>query len=129
MARPSRLRIQINPTAVAGWEVSDVDTDESISDGQTGVVVTMTGTVADVVRNRHAIGYQANSVYGFVNGTQISTEDTVADMPTVTHLSIDTINFTGSQYNKHIKEIQYYNVQKSEAFVDGLSDGTQEPEV
>jgi hypothetical protein len=33
-------------TVAVGWSVSDVDTDESISDGQTSVVVTLTGTVA-----------------------------------------------------------------------------------
>lgn len=32
--------------AGGGWSVTDVDLDESISDGQTGVVVTITGTVS-----------------------------------------------------------------------------------
>jgi hypothetical protein len=47
MARVSRLRIVQGVAApAAAWQVSDVDGDESIEDGQTGVVVTCTGTVA-----------------------------------------------------------------------------------
>jgi len=39
------LRLTLYP-AGGGWSVTDVDLDESIFDGQTGVVVTVTGTVA-----------------------------------------------------------------------------------
>ena len=40
------LEAVLYPVAGGGWSVTDVDLDESIFDGQTGVVVTVTGTVA-----------------------------------------------------------------------------------
>ena len=50
--RISRLRVNLVPReaaageeGAAAWYVADVDTDESIYDGQTGVIVAITGTV------------------------------------------------------------------------------------
>ena len=34
------------PAAPAGWSITDVDLDESVYDGQTGVVITLSGTVS-----------------------------------------------------------------------------------
>jgi len=43
MARSSRIRFLYPAAATGGgaWYISDVDTDESIFDGQTGVVITI----------------------------------------------------------------------------------------
>lgn len=42
--RPSRIRIVT--AGSPAWTVTDVDLDETIADGQAGVIVTITGTVS-----------------------------------------------------------------------------------
>ena len=62
----------VEETLESSWSVIDVDLDESIYDGQTGVVVTISGTVSDAGKTVW-ISQGANLVEQFVTSQTAST--------------------------------------------------------
>lgn len=105
------------------WNGSSFDFRAFTTDGNDGQIQGHSFTEGEVVRA--VLGYAANDMAAYVNGSSAGTEETV-DLPAGPFNRIDIGNDRngGAEYNGVISEIRYYDTRLTNAELEDMSNGT-----
>ena len=122
LIKPSGQAI-LFPLAAAppGPAVGDIRLDIETVSAQVADIGSAVGAVQTDVAQNISFAYALNDAHMYVNGVA-GTPDTSMALPVgISTFNVGSDNAEANQFNGHIRELRYYNIRKTDAFLKDLS--------